>query len=224
MKAVSYLRVSSKGQAGDSKDGYPRQRRVIAEYADQAGVTLLAEYADAYTGTDSDRPEFARMVGDILKNGCRAIVVESLDRLARGVAVQDTLVIYLASQGITLLSAVTGEDVTAAYLGDPMKRALIQIQGVFAELEKNKLVSRLKHSRRAKRTATGRCEGVKPYGSQPGESEIVELMRRLRRKSPVGERMPYQGIADSLNDGGIPTRYGGPWRWSTVRGILARKV
>jgi DNA invertase Pin-like site-specific DNA recombinase len=77
------------------------------------------------------------MVSEIMKDGVDTILVESLDRLAREYRIQEQLLIYLASKGINLISANTGENVTKAISEDPMKKALIQIQGVFAELDKS---------------------------------------------------------------------------------------
>ena len=48
------------------------------------------------TGTEADRPEFNRMLAEILGDGVRTILVESLDRLARDVMVQSLLLSKLA--------------------------------------------------------------------------------------------------------------------------------
>jgi len=56
----------------------------------------------------------------------------------------------MAAKGVDLLSARTEENVTQAIQADPMKKALVQIQGVFAELDKNLAVKRLRKARDAK--------------------------------------------------------------------------
>jgi DNA invertase Pin-like site-specific DNA recombinase len=129
----------------------------------------------------------------------------------------------LCSKGLTLISADTQQDVTAAFFGDPMLKAMIQVQGVFAELDKSMLVAKLRKSREAKKAKTGRCEGRKPYGYYPGEAEIVKRVKELRRK-PHGERRKgYRAIAKQLNKEGIPTRSGVPWSDTQVKSILTRK-
>ena len=45
---------------------------------------------------------------------------------------------------IDLYSANTGENVTQAIKDDPVKKAMVQMQGVFAELEKSRLVKKLR--------------------------------------------------------------------------------
>ena len=66
------------------------------------------------------------MLADILFNGCRIIIVERLERLARDLVIQNKLVVMLYSKGITLIFADTGQDVTAAFYGDSMMKAMIQ--------------------------------------------------------------------------------------------------
>ena len=69
----------------------------------------------------------------------------------------------LTSKGISLISARTESNVTDEVQADPMKKALIQIQGIFAELEKNLLVKKLRNARDRARAEKGKCEGRKSY-------------------------------------------------------------
>lgn len=225
MRAFSYLRVSSKSQI--EGDGFPRQREAIAAQAKLIGAEIVREFVEeGITGDSSwiDRPAFQDMISAILNNGVRTIIVENLTRLSRAYVVQDAILVYLASKKITLIASDTGEDITAAIQGDPMKKALIQMQAVFSELEKNSLIAKLRKAKDRIRRETGRCEGRKPFGDRPGEPETLELMRQLRRK-PIGtaKRMSFAKIADELNSRNLPTRSGKPWGASSVKTILSRK-
>lgn len=215
----AYLRVSSNGQV--KGHGFQRQAETISRFAAENGYTIKETFRDAFTGTEADRPEFNRMVATILGNGVRTIFVESLDRLARDVMVQSLLLAKLAQHNITLINCVTGEDVTASMSEDPMRKALIQIQSVFSELEKSRLVSKLRRAREAKKEATGKCEGRKAFGEKEGEAETLELMRSLRRKRE-GKRMSFAKIAAELNARNVPTRTGARWHTTTVQNILGR--
>jgi DNA invertase Pin-like site-specific DNA recombinase len=219
--AFAYLRVSSKGQI--QGHGFERQVESVNKFAQENGYGVRDTFRDAFTGTEADRPEFNRMVGSILANGVRTILVESLDRLARDVMVQSLLLAKLAQHGITLINCVTGEDVTSSMNEDPMRKALIQIQSVFSELEKSRLVAKLRRAREAKKEASGKCEGRKPFGEKDGELEIVALMRSLRRKRN-GKRLSFAKIACELNSRFLPTRTGTRWQTTTVRNILSRPV
>ncbi len=162
MKAYGYLRVSGKGQIVG--DGFERQKECITKYAEQNGITIAKFYQEEGVSgvtTENNRPAFQQMISDILKNGVRTIIVERMDRLARDFAVQQHLVVYLASKEITLIGADTDQDITADIMGDPMKKALVQMQGIFSELEKNMLVKKLRNARRRKTNENGKCEGRK---------------------------------------------------------------
>jgi hypothetical protein len=126
------------------------------------------------------------------------------------------------AEGLTLIAANTGEDVTAAMQADPMRKAMVQIQAVFAELDKNLLVRKLRKGRDAVRQATGRCEGPLPFGqdpARPGEAEVVQRFRELRAMRP---RLSLQKIADALNTDPdkYPTRTGTKWSKQLVYSVL----
>jgi DNA invertase Pin-like site-specific DNA recombinase len=104
---------------------------------------------------------------------------------------QEQLVFHLAKHGVSVWSARTGQNVSEEYQADPMKRAMIQMQAVFAELEKNSLVARMRRGREA----SGRVGGRKPFGFRDGEVETIKRMRQLRRRKPGEEPMSYAKIA-----------------------------
>jgi len=214
-KAVGYARVSGLGQT--EGHGFERQEQSIAGFAKERGLELLRTYREAHTGTEAERPVFAGLLADLLANGCRTVIVEDLSRLARDVVVQTLLLGRLSAAGITLYCASTGENVTSSVAEDPMRKALVQVQGVFAQAEKELLVRKLRKSREAKRARGERCEGRKPYGP-----EVVEEIRSLRRKRK-GERLSFAGCAAKLQERGLATKSGKPWQAMTVRAIARRE-
>ena len=221
--AVGYLRVSSKGQIRGH--GFERQRDEIRRYAKKHGYKIIEWYKEAYTGTEQDRPEFLRMIEELLCNGCRTIIIECMDRFGRRSMVSEQLLALLIRKDITMISAMTEQNITKDMQdeNDPWKKFIVQIQNNFAELDKRLLVNKLRKAREAKRTNTGRCEGRKPYGYYPGEDKIIKRIRELYRK-PKGEKRPgFMTIAKKLNEEGIPTRTGAKWSDVLVKSILTRK-
>jgi DNA invertase Pin-like site-specific DNA recombinase len=219
--AYAYLRVSTKGQLMEGH-GLGRQEELIRQFSTRAGFDIVTVYSDAYTGTEADRPNFTRMLAEMMTNGVKTVIVESLDRLARDLYVQTLLLAKLAAEELTLVAANTGEDVTAAMTEDPMRRAMVQIQGVFAELNRAQTVHRLRKGREAAREETGRCEGRKPYGARDGESAAITRIAELRKAKP--KPFSLQRIADVLNadQATYPTRTGKPWSKQLVKNILDR--
>ncbi len=220
--SFGYLRVSGKSQVEGY--GFDRQEEAIRNFAEKAGyeiVNLFKEEGVSGTKDEADRPAFQEMIAEILRDGVKTIIIEGMDRLAREYRIQETLLIYLASKGITLICARTEENVTDAVQSDPMKKALIQIQGIFAELEKNLLVKKLRNAR-DKAREKGKCEGRPSY--KDAAPDVIEAIRRLRRKPRTGRRMTYVQVADELNRLGFKRLSdkgkGKPFTGQTVQNIL----
>jgi len=217
-KAYGYLRVSGQGQVEGL--GFDRQLEAIQGYAKGAGFEVVKVFQEeGISGTqDEERPAFQEMIADILRNGVRVVIVESLDRLAREYRIQEHLLIYLVSKDISLISANTGENVTQAIQDDPMKKALVQIQGIFSELDKSLLVRKLRKSREKIRAEKGKCEGRKAYGEDdPQEQTVARRIKLMRRKRKGGlPGMTLQQIADRLNEEGIRTKTGKLWQRAQV--------
>ena len=218
IESVGYARVSSLGQK-KTGTGLNRQEEAIRAYA-KSRYSLTKVYREAFTGTEDNRPVFETMIADLLDNGCRVILVECLDRLARDLAVQMQIIALLASKGITLINCMTGVDVTNP--ADDMTRCMLQIQGSFHELDKRLLVRKLKKGRQAVKDRTGKCEGKKPYGFYPGEAEILARIKQLNRKAQGRKRLGPGTIASVLNGEGITNRKGTKWQAITIQRIIKR--
>lgn len=216
-EAVGYLRVSGEIQVKGS--GYGRQQETIELYANQNQYRIVQWYKEAHTGTEEDRPVFFRMIEDLLSNSGKIILIECMDRFARDLTVQSNLIALLVRKEILLISAMTGQDATQSK--DPMLKALIQMQGVFAELEKNLLVRRLQKGRESARLA-GRPEGRKPFGFHEEEKPVLKRIKQLNRKPRNRKRLGYYQIARILNEEGPATRTGKRWTGPTVKGIVSR--
>jgi DNA invertase Pin-like site-specific DNA recombinase len=222
-KAVSYLRVSGRGQI--EGDGFPRQRETIARYAKAAGFELVEEFRDqGVSGTKEldGRGGLSDLIARVRANGVRVVLVERADRLARDLMVSEVILAEFRTLGVKVITADSGTDLTAED-GDPTRVLIRQVLGAIAQFEKAVIVSKLKAARMRKRRATGRCEGRKPYGSRPGEAEIVAHIHRLRRKPRGGTRLSFAAIASQLNAEGKPTRTGAKWAPETVRLIVMRR-
>lgn len=221
-QAVSYLRVSGKGQVDG--DGFPRQRDAIAKFAKSRKLTVVDEHIDeGISGTTEldDRPGLAALFESIESNGIRVVIIENASRLARDLMVQEILLAECRKLGVQVLEADGGNDLSVGS-SDPTATLIRQVLGAVSQFEKSVVVLKLRSARQRMKTTTGRCEGRKPFGAKPGEAEIVARIVELRRKPIKGARLSYAGIAQRLNDEAVPTRTGGQWRPSTVGQILER--
>jgi DNA invertase Pin-like site-specific DNA recombinase len=222
LPAVSYLRVSGKGQV--EGDGFDRQRDAVARFAALHGFELLDEYRDeGVSGTKelAGRPGLAALLDRIESNGVKVVIVERADRLARDLMVNEVIVDQLTRAGARVLTA-DGADLTSAD-GDPTRTLIRQVLGAVAQFEKSVIVLKLRAARDRKRRRDGRCEGRKPFGSRPAEAAVLARIRDLRRKPKGQPRLSIAAIASMLNAEGRPSRTGKPWAPGTVHAILKRQ-
>jgi DNA invertase Pin-like site-specific DNA recombinase len=146
-------------------------------------------------------------------DGTRLVLIEKLDRLARDLMVQETIIGDLRKNGFEIIS-VAEPDLCS---DDPSRKLVRQVFGAIAEYERAMIVLKLRAARQRIRAREGRCEGRKPYGERFGELEVIARARELAK-----EGMNYSQIADTLNAERRPTRAGGRWFPATASRILAR--
>jgi DNA invertase Pin-like site-specific DNA recombinase len=144
-------------------------------------------------------------------NGVRKVIVEKLDRLARDLVVQETIIADLRKHGFELLS-VAEPDLMA---NDPTRILVRQMMGAVAQYEKSQIVLKLRGARMRKRAKEERCEGRKPYGFFEGEAVTLDRIKALR-----AEGIGFDRIAARMNEEGIPTRTGKPWHGVVINRIL----
>jgi DNA invertase Pin-like site-specific DNA recombinase len=194
VQAVAYLRTSSSANVGG--DSGKRQLMAIRAYAKAAGVEIVDTYTDDAVRGDNafvNRPGFAVMMERLLSNGVRTIVVETANRFARDLIVQQVGYEMLKSRGITLIAA----DKPDAFLDDGPTATLIrQVLGAASQFEKSMLVSKLRGARERKRATGGRVEGRKPLSET--HPEVVALAKQLRRKLPNGGQRSLREVAAEL--------------------------
>jgi DNA invertase Pin-like site-specific DNA recombinase len=185
-KAVAYLRTSSAANVGADKDSGKRQRAAIDAYARSAGFDIVDTYYDeAVSGADhvASRPGFAAMMERIASDGVRTIIVETANRFARDLIVQETGFAMLKERGIELIAA----DSPTSFLDDtPTAKLIRQVLGAVAEFDKAMTVAKLRAARDRKRASTGRCEGRKSHAEL--NPDLVREAKRLRRRSPKGHQ------------------------------------
>ena len=221
MKAFAYLRVSGKGQI--EGDGFVRQEQAIRNFAKAHGFEIAGLFKEGVSGTmdEADRPAFKEMLAEMLRDGVGTVIVEGMDRLAREYRIQESLLIFLASKGIELISARTEENVTKCIQDDPMKKALVQVQGIFSELEKSLLVRKLHVARMRKKASEGKCEGRKSY--KEIAPQILGEISRMRRKRKGLKPLPFERIASALNERGYVNQSGSSFNGNSVRALWHRQ-
>ena len=211
-KALSYVRVSGKGQIDG--DGFPRQREAIARYAKRHQIEIEREFCEkGVSGTKDafDREALTELFVALKGNGVRLVLVERADRLARDLMISEVLLGEFRKLGVKVIAAESDTELTVEG-NDPTKILIRQVLGAISEWEKTVIVQKLRSARMRIRKTDGRCEGRKPYGITEAEQSVIAKMRALR-----SERLSFAAIANRLNVEGIkprtPTRAGKETKW-----------
>lgn len=208
-QAFGYIRVSGNGQF--DRSGPERQAQRITAYAEQNGIHLAATYEEQVSGTkdETGRPIFLDMIQDAKRQGITLILMEDLSRLARSTRAQDQILVFLAAQDLGLVTVDTGIDAVEAIRDDEMMEAFISMQGVFNQLERKRIVRRLKRGKEI----TGRKGGRPTFYTQALKQRIRELRKH---------KASYNSIAALFHEEGVPTSGKHHWSPQLVRQVAIK--
>ena len=229
MKAVAlYARVSSEHQAQDQTIN--SQIAALKARAEGDGHRVMPDdvYVDeGFSGSTLLRPALERLRDKIAEGRIERLYVHSPDRLARRYAHQVLLLEEIKERGVEVvfLQAPTQQNAEDALL--------VQMQGMIAEYEREKILERTRRGRVHKaRQGVANVLSCAPYGylyvpksdSAPARFEILlpeaKVVRRIFDALVVEQRSIHE-IARTLTADHVPTRKGRTrWDQSTVRRIL----
>jgi DNA invertase Pin-like site-specific DNA recombinase len=198
-KAVAYFRTSSATNIGVDKDSLARQESAVRRFAAHNDIEIVGEYYDAaVSGADplDQREGFSLLLQRIVSNGVRTILVETANRFARDLMVQETGWRLLQGLDVELIAV----DSPSSFVDDTPTAVLIrQILGAVAEFDKALTVAKLRGARERKKAATGKCEGRKSWAEM--DPEMVKVAKQLRQAgkslNAVREALANQGFVSS---------------------------
>ncbi|KIC36543.1 recombinase family protein [Leisingera sp. ANG-M7] len=203
---IGYARVSTAEQNPDM------QIQALKDYGVPEGLIFV----DRASGGSLDRPNFIRALKFAQHPGTE-FVVWKLDRLGRTLEGVIMVLNLFERRGLKFFSLTERVDMTT-----PMGKAMVQIMGAVAELERNLIIERTKAGiERAK--ARGEKPG-RPVAMTPARVEVADMMLRNGKRGqevfeavkPLSEvklsRAAYYafqkrwdaGEIESVEDGGEP--------------------
>lgn len=221
MKLVGYTRVSTIDQRDNTS--LDDQKTKIESYAIAMGHQIVETFSDSISGKRADnRPDLQRAIAMLISGEADGLIVAKLDRLGRNV--RDILalvddVLKPSDKALILLDL-------AIDTSTPAGRMVLTMMAALAEMERSLIRERVERGRAVKHEAGGYAYGAPQFGQKAenkelvtdeAEQAVIEIIRRHRRsgKSP-------QAIADYLTANNYPTKRGGRWQHTTVRGIIKR--
>lgn len=214
-KAYGYIRVSGKGQI--TGDGFTRQEKSIQEYAKANNIEIVKIYKEeGVSGTLSNRPALTELMVDLEQNGhdIKTVIIERIDRLARDLMIQETILDDLKKNGVSVISVTDGD----LLKDDPTRKLVRQMLGAIAEYDKTMVVQKLRVARERKRVLNGKCEGRKSYNES--NPELVKEIKRLRRKPRNGKKPSLKKTLKSIQEQGFKTATGKEFNMAALKNII----
>ena len=234
MRSASYLRVSSQHQADEKT--IDSQQADVHVRATRDGVVVDASFEyidDGYSGSELARPALERLRDHVAASMIDRLYIHSPDRLARNFAHQAILLEEMRKHGCEVI--FLNQD---GLPDGPETNLLIQMQGMFAEYERAKILERTRRGRRhaANHGSVG-VFGRAPYGYsyhpksasnskaywevEPTDSEVVRQIFEL----VAARHFTLSAVCRELKSQGIRTCKGNVnWNHQTVRGILTNSA
>lgn len=197
------------------------------------------EYTDkGYSGKNTDRPDFLRMMRDIRAGLVKRVIVYKLDRISRSILDFTSTIEVFQQYGVEFVSATESFDTST-----PIGRAMLHICIVFAQLERETIQKRVSDAYHSRVRKGFRMGGPTPYGFrripcvingiktscyevEPAEMEHVKLLYRLYadETKPDGSLYSTYSLVNYMIDHNIPYLRGGCWIQTTISSILSNPI
>ena len=189
-------------------------------------------YTDkGWSGKNLDRPQFQRLLADIKSGEIAKLVVYKLDRISRSLCDFSNLMEIFKKYGVEFASTVETFDTSTA-----IGRAMLGIIMVFAELERENILLRVRDNYYARGEKGMYLGGVAVYGFDKIPTKLAGV--KTSTLAPNGDMATVEyifgeygkngsslgDIVRALNERGVPSPAGALWDSSKLSRILRSPV
>ena len=192
-------------QSVDRKDSISIESQIDFCKYELKGGSCRVFKDKGYSGKNTDRPEFQKLLGEIRKGKVRRVIVYKLDRISRSILDFATMMELFQEYDVEFVSSTEKFDTSA-----PMGRAMLNICIVFAQLERETIQKRVTDAYYSRCLKGFHMSGQAPYGYQL-EPTVVEGIRTKKMVAdPVAAdhvRLMFEMYAEPETSFGNITRY-----------------
>lgn len=136
-----YIRTSTEDQA----KSIDIQCAELEKFCKLKDYEIFDKYVDfGYSGKNTDRPEFKRLIKDASDKKINVVVVTKIDRFARSIVDCLVNVELLESYGVSFVTSTQCIDTNSS-----MGKLTLQIMSAFAEFERTIILERMETGRKA---------------------------------------------------------------------------
>ena len=205
--AALYMRLSKDDDGAAESASIITQRKMLRSYAAEHGYAVFGEYVDdGWSGTNFDRPDFKRMIGDIEAKKVNMVITKDLSRLGRDyITAGQYTEIYFPSKGVRYIAINDGYDSDSPYSD------IAPFKNVINEMYARDTSKKIRSAFATKMRDGAYIAAFAPYGYQKDPADknhlVVDrqsgqVVKRIFRMAAEGA--PPAEIARSLNERGIP--------------------
>jgi len=241
-----YLRKSRadlEAEARGEGETLKRHEKILTNLAHKMGIYIPEEniFREIVSGeTIAARPEIQKVLSIVESGDKKGVFVMEVERLARG----DTIDQGIIAQTFKYSNTKIITPMKTYNPSNEFDEEFFEF-GLFMSRREYKTINRRLQGGRLESIKEGKYVGnVPPYGYKrvklkkqkgftleptPEEAKVVKLIFKLYTVGELNEGGTYERlgvslIAKKLNNMKIPTRKGGDWTTSTIRGILSNPV
>ncbi len=238
MKIFIYSRKSKWTGRGESVENQLAMCREYIQYnIEGAANAEVTEYEDeGYSGKNTNRPQFQKMMQDIQKGDCDYLVCYKLDRLGRNIADLANLIETLNKLDVSFVSIKERFDTST-----PIGKAMLYFAGVLAQMEREQIAERVRDNMIMLARKGRWLGGNTPLGFRAEAEEKVSIngkskksFRLVREEEEIQvvqfifqeylKNQSLVGIVRYFLSHNIYTKRGKEYAPNTIRDILANPV
>lgn len=158
MKNKRIAIYSRKSKFVEGSESIENQIEMCKDYINRhlKNAEILIYEDEGYSGGNTERPKFKKLLDDVTKNKFNILICYRLDRISRNVGDFSNIITLLQENNIEFISIREQFDTTT-----PMGRAMMYVSSVFAQLERETIAERIADNM-LELSRTGRWLGGRP--------------------------------------------------------------
>lgn len=210
---------------------------LFQKFPDMTEDDIVIFEDEGFSGKNTNRPEFQRMMKAVRSKQIRAVVCYRLDRISRSVADFANMYEELDSLDVMFVSYSENYDSNT-----PMGRAMLQMAAVFAQMERETIAERIKDNKYALARMGRWLGGCTPHGYQSipvtgsisanGKERKAYALEVVEEEAKVAKLIfrkfiewgNLTKVERYLEDNDIRSRNGNRFWFNSIKAILTNPV